>query len=367
MVDDMMDKAPENKQGQLLAEETNFVDLRGQWQRKFDQDTALDGDEWADKADINWTGLPLAKPVPWPSDRSIAAIPLDQIAEHVLPRRTALDSEVEMRELMASLQCSGLSNPIVVQKNKDGDGYRLVQGARRLSAYRRLFVQSGDDHWSQIPAFVVLTKTRTTDLYRQVVDENLARRAFSYGEMALLAQNCLDDPAAGQTSMDQVINTIFSSASQAKRSHIASFVSLLEHLDGLVSFPEAIPRDLGLALHRQITTNPSILSDIAHDLFDWDNRSIADELDVLRAYAFSKTETKMIDADPHDRRQQAAGPAWSGLDTPLGKAAFFATKGRLELCLDFDFAHCPPEQMQAALLKFLEQVKPLSDRRQPQD
>lgn len=71
------------------------------------------------------------------------------------------------REITQSIKTLGLKKPIVVRKQKTGDGYDLICGEGRLQA----LIGSGE---REVPAIVV--EVSTHDLYLMSLSENLARR-----------------------------------------------------------------------------------------------------------------------------------------------------------------------------------------------
>ena len=94
----------------------------------------------------------------------------------------------------------GLSNPIRLEARADGR-FELVQGYRRLSAYRELLDETGDaDRYGTIPAAVSQPGEDLEALYRQMVDENLVRKDISFAEMAMLALDYARDPGTATTT-----------------------------------------------------------------------------------------------------------------------------------------------------------------------
>ena len=71
-----------------------------------------------------------------------------------LDRKAVPDSEID--EFKASIRDIGLSNPIQVLETDDG--YALVQGYRRVTAFRELYKEAGENRISKIPVGIT-TKT----------------------------------------------------------------------------------------------------------------------------------------------------------------------------------------------------------------
>ncbi|RAX28851.1 UNVERIFIED_CONTAM: replication protein, partial [Escherichia coli] len=70
-------------------------------------------------------------------------VPLEAIDAYLLIRDRSRGPDPDLAELKTSIRESGLSNPIQVEPRGDGR-YELVQGMRRLSAYRELLAETGD-------------------------------------------------------------------------------------------------------------------------------------------------------------------------------------------------------------------------------
>ena len=177
-------------------------------------------------------------------------IALDQIKTTKLTRDRSQSRDPELDELITSIRSLGLSNPIRVEQ--DGDGYQLVQGFRRLSAYRALYRESGDELYASIPAGLVATGETLQGLYRRMVDENLVRRDISFAEMAQLALSYVQDDATESTTLDQAISTLYASTGRQKRSYVRHFAELLEWIGDDLNFAETIPRALGLDLKKRL-------------------------------------------------------------------------------------------------------------------
>ncbi|MEL7184593.1 MAG: ParB N-terminal domain-containing protein, partial [Pseudomonadota bacterium] len=114
-------------------------------------------------------------------------IPVVAIQTARLQRDRAPADDIALTELKTSLREVGLSNPIRVAQSVKGT-YELVQGFRRLTAFRDLLAETGEARWAQIPAGVLPAGQTDAALYRRMVDENLIRTDVSCAEMATLAR-----------------------------------------------------------------------------------------------------------------------------------------------------------------------------------
>jgi len=188
---------------------------------------------------------------------------------------------MELAELMDSIKAIGLSNPIKVEQV--GERYQLVQGMRRLSAFRAL--AEADDTFAKIPASRVAQGEALEALYRRMVDENLVRKDISFAEMADLAIAYASDPGIACELPEKAVAILYKSASYTKRSYIRVFIPLMERLGEALRHAAHIPRSLGLTLAKRREEVEGIPAAIKAWLAGWDNRSVPDELDVLRKYA----------------------------------------------------------------------------------
>jgi len=283
-------------------------------------------------------------------------IPLEAISSTKLIRdRRVAAVDYDIAELKASLLEIGLSNPIRVEPAGDG-AYELIQGLRRLTAYRALYEETGDKAWAAIPALMTQPGESIEGLYRRMVDENLVRKDVSFAEMAMLAAAYAADPETGETDVEEAVKLLFKSASYQKRSYIRGFAELMGFLDKNLAFPEEIPRNLGISLRDRIRETPGLVGALQTALKALGaNRSVQDELAVLRAHATAGTETGTEGASEgaSGRTGAAQGAAARvALSRPLGEAVCTAGKGKLSLKAPEDFTVYSPAALTRALQAF---------------
>ena len=169
----------------------------------------------------------------------IQMIPLGEVHSTLLTRERMSAEDVELDDLVTSIRDVGLSNPIRVLERPDGGGFELVQGHRRLSAYQRLWEETGEEQWASVPATIMPDgPADVAGLYRRMVDENVVRKDISFAEMAYAAKNFAADPATGTSDVDKAVAELFKSAPYSKRSRIRSFVSLLEKIGRRAAAPD---------------------------------------------------------------------------------------------------------------------------------
>lgn len=287
-------------------------------------------------------------------------IPLDAIATHKLIRDRAPGPDYDLAELVQSIRDIGLSNPIQIEPAGDGR-YELIQGWRRLSAYRALLEETGDtERWGRIPAGIAAKGEALEGLYRRMVDENLVRKDISFAEMAQLALHYAMDPHTAENDPEKAVAILFKSARYQKRSYIRAFIPLVERLEGVLQFTREIPRALGLSLAQRIQEDPDCVAAIRADLAGWDNRSAKDELDVLRRYVGQGGEVA-----PADRAQApgSASPAAAGkakttfqIARAHGTAKCTAANGRLEIRMARDFTTVDRRRLEEAVAALLDRL-----------
>lgn len=277
-------------------------------------------------------------------------IALDQVKVSKLTRDRASDRDVDIDELKASIKDIGLSNPIRVEVS-DGGTYELIQGFRRLTAFRELYAETGEERFAAIPAGLIAKGETLETLYRRMVDENLIRRDISFAEMAILARSYLLDPETSATSIDQAIANLFQSAGRQKRIYIRNFASLLDRIGMHLSHAQAIPRALGLDVLKRMDKEPGAATMLGRMLVTQSDRSDAEELNILREFASGAGQVTP--------RRPIRGPGNPGAKTTLrvargeDVARCVATHGRMELRMDKDFSAIDRHRLEQAIEAFL--------------
>ncbi len=289
----------------------------------------------------------------------VQSIPLEDVHTYMLVRDRIPGEDLELEGLITSIRDLGLSNPIRVFARPDGKGYELVQGYRRLSAYKKLLEETGQGDWARVPALVLPGEADIAGLYRRMVDENVIRKDLSFAEMAHAAQNYAADPATDANDLSSAVAALFQSAPYSKRSYIRSFAMLLDRVGGVLNYPTEIPRALGVTLAREIKEQPEIVGRIKQDLKDWDNRSIKDELDVLRRHAgLENFDTLSADKVPAVkqpvRSKGAKAKTTFHIGSSAGQVKCTAGVGRLEIKVDRDFSSIDRAKLEAAIASLVD-------------
>ncbi len=292
----------------------------------------------------------------------VQELPLDQVQTFMLVRDRIPGEDEEMAALVTSIREVGLSNPIRVLPRPDGEGYELIQGYRRLTAYRQLAEETGDAAWARIPALVMPVESDdVAGLYRRMVDENIVRKELSFAEMAYAAQNYAADPATGARDLSAAVAELFQSAPYSKRSYIRSFAFLLERIGASLAYPTEIPRALGVTLAREIKERPDLATRIAADLADWEGRTIADEQAVLRRAvegddADADGAAAQAPAKPARRARSNGAKAKTTfhIRSSAGQVKCTAGMGRLEIKVDRDFSSIDRGRLERAVASLIE-------------
>lgn len=279
-------------------------------------------------------------------------VPVDQIMTTKLTRDRNMAADLELDELKASIAAIGLSNPIQVEA-RPGGGYELVQGLRRLSAFRALLAEAGDDdRWGRVPATIVAHGEALEALYRRMVDENLVRKDISFAEMASLARAYAEDPGTEVDDVDGAVAILYRSAGRQKRSYVRHFATLMERLEKHLSFPQAIPRALGLSLVKRFESEPESVADLVRSLQLRSAATEAQELAILREYADGKSASPRGQSAPTRVAKTTFRVA-----RPEGEAKCTASVGRLELRANRDFSSVDRRHLEEAVKAFFAKLE----------
>ena len=289
----------------------------------------------------------------------VQAVPLEEVHTFMLVRDRMPGEDAELEELMTSIRDLGLSNPIRVLPRPDGTGFELVQGYRRLAAYHRLREEAGGADWDRIPALVLEGEGGVDGLYRRMVDENVIRKDLSFAEMAHAAANYAADPATAASNLSDAVAALFQSAPYSKRSYIRSFAYLLDRIGSELAFPTEIPRALGVSLARQLKDKPEIADRIKAELDGWADRSIAEELEVLRRFvaldkAADPAETTASASRRTRSRQGGTTKTTFHIHSRAGQVKCTAGQGRLEIKVDRDFSSIDRGRLERAIASLID-------------
>ncbi|MFD1508190.1 ParB/RepB/Spo0J family partition protein [Lacimonas salitolerans] len=210
--------------------------------------------------------------------RLVVSLPLDVVrADHLTRDRLTSDAE-DMEALRTSIATRGQQTPIEVLA-LPGGGYGLISGWRRLQALREL-ARDDPERFGTVLALLRRPDT-VAEAYRAMVEENEIRADLSFYERARIVQRAVDDGAFSDTK--QALNTLFGSASYAKRSKIKSFLRVVEGLDGVLRHPTRLAEHLGLKLARALDQDASLPDRLARALDTVDPTDAEAELAAIKA------------------------------------------------------------------------------------
>ena len=274
----------------------------------------------------------------------VARVPIEEVKLSKLVRDRGDAEDPEFAELTASIRDLGLSNPIQVEDS--GQGYELIQGFRRLKAFKALFEETGDARYATIPASLVAKGEALEKLYRRMIDEDLVRRDISFAEMGQLA-------AAYALQMDISVNdaiaTLYASAGRQKRNYIGHFATLMSLVGDKLKFPEAIPRSLGLRLIKALEDTPRLRRQLDVVLASHNPQTAEAELAILNQVLVFKPDGEVV-------RPVASSKTTLKLNRKSGSVKVTGAKGKVELQMDQDFGAVDPRKLEVAVRAMLDQL-----------
>ena len=186
-------------------------------------------------------------------------IPLSEIVPDSLIRdRTVMDA-AELDELVNSIAAHGLRLPVEVyrlagQGAAEGEGdrageagprYGLLSGYRRYLAVERLCRMMEGTKFATIRA-IVRDPATMGGAFVAMVEENEVRSTLSPYERGRIAVIAAQNGAF--VNAEAAVDTLYASASKAKRSKIRSFAQVFEELGDLLRFPEDLTERQGLRI-----------------------------------------------------------------------------------------------------------------------
>lgn len=175
--------------------------------------------------------------------RVIQELPLDQIVpDHMMRDRMVVDA-ADLDELKASIRSHGLRLPIEVIPLEDGR-YGLISGWRRVTVLQQLH-EEDPDAYATVKA-LISTASGEAAAYTAMVEENELRAQITPYERGRIAVMAARLGAFSDT--ESAIETLFATASKAKRSKIRSFAYVHKELGDMLLFPTDLSERNGLRL-----------------------------------------------------------------------------------------------------------------------
>ena len=161
----------------------------------------------------------------------IQLLPTAKIDEAALPRDRSVICPIALDELAGSIRAHGLRLP--VELTRDGDGYALVSGYRRLLAFRALEQRHGAA-FASIPALVRPPES-LIEGFARVVEENDIRQnltPWERGRTLIVARD------AGLDTLDAALAKLYPHADRRKRSRLRMLAEVVDAMDGWLETPE---------------------------------------------------------------------------------------------------------------------------------
>ncbi|MGB1234846.1 MAG: ParB/RepB/Spo0J family partition protein [Planktomarina sp.] len=273
-------------------------------------------------------------------------IPLDQIKIGKLKRDRVAASVEDVSDLVASISALGLSNPIVVEQVDDG--YELIQGYRRWSAFKQIATKTGKPEFQNIPATLLPKGETIQALYRRMVDENMIRQDVSFGEMALLAIEYGKDMEIDPTD---AVGILYESTSHQKRAYIRNFVQLLDEHDLPLAHPQALPRSVGVALCKMCNDSPGDAGRLYGLLvLQSPDRTAVQEVKFLRDFLAERATE--IPKKPTQKKMLSKTTL--RFNRPGGEVRCLASDGQLQVKFKRDFGAIDRDRLERAMQAFFE-------------
>ena len=257
--------------------------------------------------------------------RLVLRLPLDKIEVAWLIRdRThpGTSGDPEFTALLDSMRRNGQRNPIEVVETGQGR-YGLISGWRRLTALRHLHEESGDERFATVLAFV-RQPASSEEAYIAMVEENEIRLGLSYYERARIAAKSVE--AGVYPNTKAALQSLFASASRAKRSKIGSFLALYWVLGDDLRFPQALTERLGLSLAKCLEADETAGERMRARLEKSQPATVEAEQSLFTA--FIETETSCGMASAPVSKPLSEGKS----ETPAHNVESDSSKAKNEVC-----------------------------------
>jgi len=191
---------------------------------------------------------------------ALREVPIAQVRPNPYQPRTRLD-EAALGELTASIEASGLLQPVVVRPR--GTGYELIAGERRWRAVQRL-------GWPTIPAVVKEVEDQT--LLTLALVENLQRNDLSAIDEAEGYRRLIEQFAVQQAEVARLVGR--------SRSTIANLLRLLRLPADVRELVHAGTLSEGHARALLALENPEAISRVAQQavIEEWSVREIEERV-----------------------------------------------------------------------------------------
>ena len=243
--------------------------------------------------------------------RLILRLPLESVEAAWMTRDRAhpgTEDDPDFAALLDSLRRNGQRSPIEVVEIAP-ERYGLLSGWRRLTALHRLHAETGDEGFATVLAFPRRPESSQA-AYLAMVEENEIRLGLSYYERARIAARSVE--AGVFATSKAALQSLFASASRAKRSKIGSFLTIYQALGDEIRFPQALTERLGLALAKVVEADAGAGERLLACLQAARRDTVEDEQGVLTGFVDAETVPAETPADV----PASSGPRASVPETP---------------------------------------------------
>lgn len=141
--------------------------------------------------------------------------------------------------------------------------YGLISGWRRLTALHRLHEETSEARFATVLALLRHPQS-AQNAYVAMVEENEVRLGLSYYERARIAAKAVE--AGIYPTTKTALQSLFATASRAKRSKIGSFLTLYQAFDDTIRFPQALTERLGLSLAKIVGEDKAVQARLRNHL-----------------------------------------------------------------------------------------------------
>ena len=235
--------------------------------------------------------------------RMITPLPLAQIEETYLVRdRVVVDGE-DMEALKTSLSARGQQTPIEVV-DLGNERFGLISGWRRLQALRALGAETVNA--------IITAPREASEAYVAMIEENEIRVGLSYFERARIVVKSVE--AGVFDSHKSALQSLFSTASRAKRSKVKSFIPVVEVLGNALKFPGNLGERFGLQLSKALLSDPHAPRRMVFALNSNPSRSAKEEFTLLNEALKQGLETEEKPIKPRMRQITAADGIYVSTD-----------------------------------------------------
>jgi len=240
--------------------------------------------------------------------RLVLRLPLEGIEAAWMTRDRAhpgTEDDPDFAALLDSLRRNGQRSPIEVVEIAPGR-YGLLSGWRRLTALHRLHAETGEEGFATVLAFPRRPESSQA-AYLAMVEENEIRLGLSYYERARIAARSVE--AGVFATPKAALQSLFASASRAKRSKIGSFLTIYQALGDEIRFPQALTERLGLALAKVVDADAKTGERLLARLQAACPETVEDEQGVLTGFVDEETGSAGASADmPESHSHEAPVP-----------------------------------------------------------